>query len=40
MELDSASDCENASGAMVKGMKDYIDVIRECPLWILIPDSL
>ena len=40
LELDSASDCDNAYGAMVKGMKDYISVIRECSLWILIRDSL
>ena len=39
LELDSACDCENASCAMVKGMKDCISVIRECSLWILIRDS-
>ena len=40
LELDFASDCDSAHGAMVKGMKDYISVIRKCSLWILIRDSL
>ena len=40
LELDSASDCDNAYGAMEKGTRDYISVKRECSLWTLIRDSL
>ena len=40
LELDSASDSDSTNGAMVQDMRDYISVIRECSLWILIRDSL
>ena len=39
LELDSASDCDNVYGAMESGVRNYISVIRECSLWILIRDS-
>ena len=40
LEPDSASDCDNTYRARVHGMRNYISVIRECSLWILIQDSL
>ena len=32
LELDSASDCDTASGSMERGMRDNISVIRVCSL--------
>ena len=40
LELDSASDCDNVYGAKERGLRDYISVIRECSIWILIRNSL
>ena len=40
LELGSASDCDSVYDDMEKGLKDYISVIRECSICILIRNSL